>query len=112
MEAEIAPQPAHDWITRLSVRFYRYRTILRRHWWIPLLTVSLGLAIEGWILWTQPVLFRSTGQLMVRGNLRIAESNQYVEESNNFLGTQLELLKNPDIRRRAIQRVELAAPEL
>lgn len=111
MEPEIAPGN-RDWMTRLGVRFYRYRMILMRHWWIPLLTVSLGLAVEGWILWNKPETFRSVGQLMVRGNLKIAEANQYVEEASNFYNTQLELLKNPDIRKRAIQRVELAAPEL
>ncbi len=106
------PGKSHEWLTRLSVKFYRYRTLVRRHWWIPLLTISLGLAIEGWIVLQKKTQFESIGRLTVGDQVQIEQGQKVVEDSNYYYGTQIELLQNPEIRQRAIQRLGLMAPEL
>ncbi len=107
-----APAKSHEWLTRLSVKLYRYRTLVRRHWWIPLLTVSLGLAIEGWIVVQKPDLFESTGRLIVGDQVQIEQGQKVIEDTNYYYGTQLGLLENPQIRERAEERLRLMAPEL
>lgn len=107
-----APGKSHDWLTKLSVKFYRFRTLLRRHWWIPLLTISIGLAFEGWVVLKKNTLFESSGRLTVGDQVQIEQGQKVVEDSNYYYGTQIELLQNPEIRQRAIQRLSLMAPEL
>ena len=31
----------------LGIKVYRYRSLIRRHWWVLALTIGLGLAYEG-----------------------------------------------------------------
>ena len=51
MEAEIVPlPPSRNWTTRFGLKFYRYKSLLKRRWWLLLLTVGLGLAWEGWVV--------------------------------------------------------------
>ncbi len=48
-----------------GVRFYRYRAVLKRFWWVLLLCVSVGLLYEVFILVTKPTRYVSVGKLKV-----------------------------------------------
>jgi uncharacterized protein involved in exopolysaccharide biosynthesis len=115
MEPEIVPQapPSHDWMTRLGLKFYRLKGLIRRRWWVLALAVSIGLAAEGWVLFTMPTRYQSTGLLSVSERLQIPEGSQVHEGDDNFFyGTQLQILQNQDINARAQRRVALETPQL
>lgn len=113
MEAEIVPVPSpRDWATRFNLKFYRYRNLLKRRWWLLLLTVGLGLAWQGWVVFSQPTTFESTGLLMVSGGIKIDGGQQYREQEEGFYGTQLHLLENAEVQDNARRRVALEAPDL
>jgi hypothetical protein len=40
--------------SRFGVRFYRYRGILKRFWWVLLLTIGLGLGYGSWAVFSKP----------------------------------------------------------
>lgn len=114
MDAEVVPlPPQRDWTTRYGIKFYRFKTLLKRRWWLLLLTVSIGLAFEGWLVFSKKPAFESTGMLMVTERAVMPENSQgYSEERENFYGTQIQLLQNPEVYERAKRRVALEAADL
>ena len=97
----------------LGMKFYRYRNLVRRHWLILTITIGLGLAYEGYVLFTSPLLFESLGQLVIHEEL-IRENNVGGSQDTtpNFIGTAVEQLKSQVILGRARDRVALASPNL
>jgi capsular exopolysaccharide synthesis family protein len=86
-------------------RLGRYGNLLKEKWWVLLLGVLVGLAIQGALVWYQPPSFVSVGRMIVSIKLAIPEGSVYTEELSNFLGTQAELMKSSEVRRRAHERV-------
>ena len=113
MEADIVPLPRkQDWTTKIGIKLFRYKGLIKRHWWILLLTVSVGLAWQGWNVFRTPVRYSSEGALMVTEGLNLPDNAAAREEQDNFYGTQLSMLSDPDIQERARQRVALDVPDL
>jgi polysaccharide biosynthesis transport protein len=98
--------------TRIRIQIGRYLDLLRRRWWLLLLTISLGLCAAAWYLSQQPPAYLSVGRLMVSGQIRITEGAQYSEELFNFFGTQVELMQSGEVRQRAHKRVQALHPDL
>jgi succinoglycan biosynthesis transport protein ExoP len=96
----------------IRIQVSRYLDILRRRWWLVLLTISIGLCAAAWYLFQQPPAYLSIGRLMVSGQIRINEGAQYSEELFNFFGTQVELMQSGEVRQRAHKRVQALHPEL
>jgi capsular exopolysaccharide synthesis family protein len=105
------PTSATAW-ARIRVQLIRYVLLLKKRWWVPLLTISLGLCGAAWLVMQQPPAFVSGGRLMVRGQVRIAESAAYSEELSNFFGNQLEMMQSGEVLKRAHARVHSLRPEL
>jgi capsular exopolysaccharide synthesis family protein len=113
MEADIVPLPrGHDWSTRLGIKAFRYKALVKRYWWLLLLTVSCGLAWQGWNIFRTPVRYSSLGTLMVTEPGSLPDSAGVHDEEDDFYGTQLHILSDPDIAERARERVALEAPDL
>src|SRR5688572_19858104 len=98
--------------TSFRVQLGRYGDILRRRWWVVVLTISIGLSGAAWYVSQQPPAFLSVGRLMVSGQIRLNEGVQYSEELLNFFGTQVELMQSGEVRQRAHKRVQALYPEL
>jgi len=98
--------------SRFLNKLYRYRLLLKRRWWVLLLTMSLGLGATAWWVSVQPPLFLSAARMMVSGKVSIPEGATYSEELGNFFGTQIELMQSGEVRRRAEERVQSVQPEL
>lgn len=96
----------------VRLQLSRYLDLLRRRWWLLVLTISLGLCAAAWYLLQQPPTYLSIGRLMVSGQIRISEGAQYTEELFNFFGTQVELMQSGEVRQRAHRRVQALRPEL
>ena len=99
------------WILMLT-QIQRYKFLVRKLWWVLLLTTALGLTISGWHAHNQPALFVSTGRIMVSGKVSLEQGATYSEEQNFFMGTQMELMKSMEVRRHAQARLAALHPTL
>ena len=99
-------------MTRLGIKAYRYRILLKRHWHILAVTVFLGLAYQTWVLVSQPVRFESVGKLVVGGSIEVSQGSRYTDNQDNFYQTQIKYLESPLIHDRAERRLALSSPQL
>src|SRR4249920_1528530 len=98
--------------TAIVTRLHRYRALLLRRWWIPLLTTCLGVFVGAWIIFQAPNAFLSSSKMMLAGKLNLAQNAVYSEDSNNFYGTQIQLMQSDEVRAGAEALVRAAHPEL
>ena len=90
----------------------RYRRIATSFWWIPAVTISVGLAVQAWHSLTSPITYQSVARILVSGKIALPENGMYNEEAVNFFGTQEELMQSAEVRRRATARVQSLRPDL
>jgi len=83
-----------SWSAAFITRLHRYKSLLLRRWWIPVLTVSLGLFVEAFLIYQTPPQFQSNSKMMMAGKLNIAQGAVYSEDSVNFFGTQIQLIES------------------
>jgi len=98
----------------LGLKIYRYRSLIRRHWWVLALTIGLGLTYEGYLLFSKPRLFESSSQLIIREEL-VSENKvgaSFDDRWGNIFGTAVELLKSNMVIDKARSRLALEAPTL
>src|SRR5437660_7291981 len=113
-----APIPAVErstpaaWSNTLITRLHRYKALLLRRWWIPVLTICLGLFVEAFLIYQMPPSFLSTSKMMLAGKLNIAQGAVYSEDSVNFYGTQIQLMQSAEVKHSAEALVRFAHPEL
>ncbi|MDB6149703.1 MAG: Capsular exopolysaccharide family [Chthoniobacter sp.] len=96
----------------LSVKLYRYKTLIRRRWWILALTIGLGLGYQSYLIFTKPRLFESVSRLNIREELISDSKGGFSDTTGNFFGTSIEQIKSPLVQEGAAQRVKLTAPDL
>ncbi len=84
--------------TSIVTRLHRYKALLLRRWWIPLLTICLGLFVGAWMIYQAPNAFLSSSKMMVAGKLNLAQNAVYSEDTNNFYGTQIQLMQSDEVR--------------
>src|SRR5262245_26091461 len=95
--------------SRLGVRFYRYRAILKRYWWILAISVGLGLLYEGWVLFNKPERFVSVAKLRVTEVRN--DSNLSLIMDSSWYGTICEMIKSPVVLERAGKKAVMLKPE-
>jgi capsular exopolysaccharide synthesis family protein len=103
---------AAPWSTSFFTRLHRYRSLLLRRWWIPVLTICLGLFVQAWLIYQTPPLFLSASKMMLAGKLNITQGAVYSEDTMNFYGTQIQLMQSAEVRRTAEALVRSTHPEL
>src|SRR5215203_2846285 len=54
MDTSQTPPVGGEIGSRIGVRFYRYRGVLKRYWWVLLVTVGVGLLYQGWLVFSKP----------------------------------------------------------
>src|SRR6476620_8786032 len=111
-----APAPARPvsapWSTAFITRLHRYKSLLVRRWWIPVLTLCLGLFIQAWLIYQTPPSFLSASKMMLAGKLNISQSTIYSEDNVNFYGTQIQLMQSAEVGRSAEALVRGTHPEM
>jgi succinoglycan biosynthesis transport protein ExoP len=113
MQPPTAERPtAASWSTSFITRLHRYKSLLIRRWWIPVLTICLGLFVEAFLAYQTPPSFLSIGKMMVAGSLKIAQGAVYSEENQNFYGTQIQLMQSTEVKRGAEALVRSTHPEM
>src|SRR5881275_2818230 len=101
-----------SWSAAFITRLHRYKSLFLRRWWIPVLTICLGLFVEAFLIYQTPPSYQSTSKMMLAGKLNIAQGAVYSEDSVNFYGTQIQLMQSAEVRRSAESLVRSAHPEL
>jgi len=101
-----------SWSTSFITRLHRYKSLFLRRWWIPVLTICLGLFIEAWLIYQTPPSFLSSGKMILAGSMKIPQGAIYSEESQNFYGTQVQLMQSAEVKRDAESLVRSTHPEL
>ena len=96
----------------LRARLYRYRLLMRKYWWLPVMILSASLLVQGVRYFLSEPLYVSAGRMMVAPRILTKESAVYSEELTNYFGTQVSLMQSEEIKRRASRAVEAAHPEL
>lgn len=114
MDSPNPAPPTRSLNSVFGIKFYKYRNLIRKNWWILALTVGLGLAWKGWYLFTQPDLFESTSELSVPEEVRGLEEKrlfrqEYLEE---YLGNTMRTMQSPEVTEAARRRVDLEMPNV
>src|SRR5882672_3052789 len=90
---------------RFLGKFRRYGNLLRNKWWILVLGIVLGVAVQ-LVLWQYATpSFTSVGRMIVNIKLAIPEGSVYTEEWANFPGTQAALMQSGIVVERAHARL-------
>ncbi len=95
--------------SRVGVKIYRYRGIIKRYWWLLALCVGLGLAYEIWVIVSKPTRYVSVGKLSVvetggddNSRMRTMDPSWY--------GTIIKILESPAVRERADRNTTVKNP--
>src|SRR3954464_2618467 len=101
-----------SWANAFLTRLHRYKTLLLRRWWIPVLTICLGLFVEAFLTYQAPPKFYSASKMIMAGKLNIAQNAVFSEDTQNFYGTQSQLMMSAEVKREAEALVRSGHPEL
>ncbi len=101
-----------SWSTAFITKLHRYKSLLLRRWWIPVLTICLGLFVEAFLIYQTPPSFLSQSKMMMAGKLNIPQTAIYSEEAANFYGTQIQLMQSSEVKHGAEGLVRSTHPEL
>jgi capsular exopolysaccharide synthesis family protein len=101
-----------SWSAAFITRLHRYKALFLRRWWIPVLTICLGLFVEAFLIYQTPPSYQSVSKMMLAGKLNIAQGAVYSEDSVNFYGTQIQLMQSAEVKHSAESLVRSAHPEL
>lgn len=115
MSTPAVPVPernAVSWSNSLITRMHRYKALLQRRWWIPVVTICLGLFVQAWLIFQTAPQYLSVAKMILAGKLNISQGAVYSEDSVNFYGTQILLMQSADVRRTAETLVRSTHPEL
>lgn len=97
---------------RPKFHLQKFLTALRRFWWIPVLTVLLGLtgAVANFFL--TPPVFLSTARMWETEKLRLPDGAAFTDDPQNYMGTQSALLRSERLRQLALKRLQSNSPNL
>jgi polysaccharide biosynthesis transport protein len=101
-----------SWSASFITRLHRYKALLLRRWWIPVLTICLGLFVEAFLIYQMPPSYQSNSKMMLAGKLNIAQGAVYSEDSVNFYGTQIQLMQSAEVKHSAESVVRSTHPEI
>lgn len=107
-----AVEDRHVRTGKFFARVYRYRNLLFKRWWLFILGAGLALGVEDVSLRHLPVVYASTGEMIVSIKLNVQQGSLYTEELGNFIGTQAALMQGSEVQQQARDRVANQNPGL
>ena len=88
--------------TGTSLRVRRFLIFLRKFWWIPVVTLILGLVIEAaYVHWKQPS-FVSKASMWETMKLTLPQGDVFSEDMQDYMGTLNGLLQSETLRQNAL----------
>src|SRR5205814_5132123 len=112
MQAATSRTLSTSWSAAFVTRLHRYKALLLRRWWIPVLTICLGLFVEAFLIYQTPPSFLSTSKMILAGKLNISQGAVFSEDTVNFYGTQIQLMQSAEVKRDAEALVRSTHPEM
>ena len=88
----------------------RYAITFRKFWWIPAITVSIGLVISFWKGIHVLPSYASSARMVISAQFQIEGAANIVEQGN-FLGTQFTLMLSEKVAQRARTRIHTQHPD-
>jgi capsular exopolysaccharide synthesis family protein len=111
MQSANPPKPSMmDLVAKARVMAKRYVVTARKFWWIPALTMSLGLLVSTWKGVHLTPTYVSTSQMVLTGQFQI-EGTARITEAGDFLGTQFALILGDQVAQRARDKVRAQHPD-
>src|ERR1051325_1585246 len=92
-------------------RVQRYKTLLKRRWWVLLLTLGIAVGAQTYRASRQPLTFVSKAQMIV-GNRTTVTDAAAAANDENFVGTTIALFKGNLISTRASEMLRTNEPHL
>ena len=86
-------------------RLQKFLYFLGKFWWLPLVTLALGIGTTVFIFFNTPPTFVSYGSLWETEKLRLPEGAAFTDDRDNYLGTQAELLRSQKLRELTLNRM-------
>jgi capsular exopolysaccharide synthesis family protein len=96
--------------TKIRVQVFRYLSLIRRHWWLLPLTVSIGSCLAAWFVAQMPPAYMSSARMIVSPQLQMNTGTAYNEDQSDFYGTQVEMMMDSEVRQHALARVQTLYP--
>jgi capsular exopolysaccharide synthesis family protein len=99
---------------RTDLIWYRFKFWARRYWWIVALAIMLGLGIVDFIMLRATPDYISGAKMMVNGRVSTPAGQVYDPglELTTFNGTEVAIMKSPQILNQARDRVAQLHPEV
>lgn len=102
-----------DWSDKLHGYYYLAKQLLKKFWWIPVLTVALGIFYQSYQAFRMQPTYTSQAKLMHNQfTATITDVAALRERYANWFGNQALILNSEEVRRAAHQRVAAFNPEL
>src|SRR4051794_30948852 len=111
METPLPSSSPREGLGRIGVKLYRYRNLVLRHWWILALTIGIGLAYQGWVVSQKPRVHQSTSQIEIKEELTNLDRVINTGSQENFVGTQMSLIKSARVMGDARESVAVNHPQ-
>jgi len=83
----------------------RFMSYLRERWWVVLVCVSLFLGVVIAYETIRPPSYRSTAQLYLSSDTPVSPAGFVTEDSQNYFGTQIELLRSGRLQAAAYDKL-------
>jgi capsular exopolysaccharide synthesis family protein len=79
-----------------AVKFHPQKLLLflRKFWWIPVITLTLGIAAAVILFYHTPPTFVSYGSMWETEKLRLPDGADFTYDRDNYIGTMTELLRS------------------
>lgn len=87
-----------------SFKLQKFLVFLLKYWWIPVITLLLGIGGGYEYVRTMPPTFVSGAQLIKPVSIQLGQG--MFTEDPNFLGTQAELLQSDTLRERTLEHIK------
>jgi polysaccharide biosynthesis transport protein len=101
----LAPMGGNPAASSPKFRVHKFLLCLRKFWWIPTVTMILGLGVAVFTFFHTPPIFVSSGRLWETEKLRLPDGAAFTDDRDNYLGTQSELLRSPMLRQLVLNRM-------
>src|ERR1044072_6927759 len=90
-------------------RVQRYKSLLKRRWWVLLLTLGIAVGAQTYRVSKMPLTYVSKAQMIV-GNRTTVTDGAAAANDENFVGTTIALLQGNLIATRASELIKTNAP--
>lgn len=95
-------------------RLHRYRRVFLKRWWVFALCIAGAVAIQAYLVSIKPPNFQSQAKILIGGSVQLPNTSAagVRDPQLEFVGTQVELIRSGEVRRRANDRLQTLHPEM